>query len=51
VADIADLTVPPTSLAFALELQGEAVAWDPIQGGFWQVAEGSGARLFYTGCE
>lgn len=50
-----DVTVPtapgtPDSMAFALELQGEAVAWDPLQGGFWQVGEGIWPKLYYTGC-
>ncbi|GDX80267.1 hypothetical protein LBMAG42_20780 [Deltaproteobacteria bacterium] len=40
----------PVVTPFALELQGEAVAYDPIQGGFWQVGEGSNRSLFYTGC-
>jgi len=50
--DVADVTAPgtPNSLAFAIELQGEAVAWDPNQGGFWQVGEGAGRTLYYTGC-
>lgn len=50
--DVTDPTVPgaPASMSFALELQGEAVAWDPLQGGFWQVGEGTWPALFYTGC-
>ncbi len=51
--DVSDLAAPadPESLKFALELQGEAVAWDPVQGGFWQVGEGTHPTLYYTGCE
>lgn len=41
---------PPVDVPFALELQGEAVAYDPLQGGFWQVAEGATPTLWYTGC-
>ena len=37
-------------LSAALELQGEAVAYDPVEGGFWQVAEGSGAVLYKAEC-
>lgn len=50
--DVTDLDLPgtPETLPFALELQGEAVAWDPLQGGFWQVAEGANPWLWYTGC-
>lgn len=33
----------------AFERQGEAIAYDPA-GGFWQVGEGSGATLFFSGC-
>jgi hypothetical protein len=51
--DVTDIAAPadPESLKFALELQGEAVAWDPVQGGFWQVGEGTHPTLYYTGCE
>lgn len=51
--DLRDPFAPgvPVPLEFALEPQGEAVAYDPVEGGFWQVSEGSGATLFYTGCE
>ncbi len=50
--DVADLAAPigPTTLDYAFELQGEAVAYDPLQGGFWQVSEGVGPALNYTGC-
>jgi hypothetical protein len=50
--DATDLTAPgePEALAFALELQGEAVAWDVEEGGFWQVGEGSEPTLWYTAC-
>jgi hypothetical protein len=50
--DLSDPQAPgtPQELDFALELQGEAVAWDP-SGGFWQVGEGGGATLWFTGCE
>ena len=40
---------PPVEVPFALELQGEAVAWDPT-GGYWQVAEGTGPYLYHTPC-
>jgi hypothetical protein len=36
---------------FGLELQGEAVAWDPIAGGYRHVAEGRRPTLFHVGCE
>ncbi|MES2640670.1 MAG: hypothetical protein V4850_14340 [Myxococcota bacterium] len=51
--DLRDPTAPgtPESITFALELQGEAVAYDPLQGGFWQVSEARGPTLWYTGCE
>jgi hypothetical protein len=50
--DIADLAAPGplVDVPYALELQGEAVAFDPAQGGFWQVAEGANPTLWYTGC-
>ncbi|MDP2307110.1 MAG: hypothetical protein Q8P18_13885 [Pseudomonadota bacterium] len=50
--DLRDPVAPgaPAAVPFALELQGEAVAYDPLQGGFWQVAEGIGPTLQYTGC-
>ena len=50
--DVTDLAAPgtPVAVAFALELQGEAVAYDPLLGGFWQVGEGRGPPLHYTGC-
>lgn len=51
--DLRDATAPgaPAAVPFALEVQGEAVAYDPIQGGFWQVSEGTGPTLWFTGCE
>lgn len=50
--DVSDPEAPgePAPLEFALELQGEAVAWDPVDGGFWQVAEGDTPLLYHTGC-
>ncbi len=50
--DVTDPRVPgvPRAVPFAVELQGEAVAYDPLQGGFWQVGEGSKPSLFFTGC-
>lgn len=50
--DLADPMAPgaPATVTYALELQGEAVAYDPVQGGFWQVSEGTGPTLHYTGC-
>ncbi len=50
--DVTDPTTPGPAVerAFGLELQGEAVAYDPLQGGFWQVSEGVGPTLHYTGC-
>lgn len=35
---------------FGIEVQGEAVAYDPITGGYRQVAEGSRPALFYVAC-
>jgi hypothetical protein len=35
---------------FGLEVQGEAVAYDPIAGGYRQVAEGNRPALFYVAC-
>lgn len=43
------LAAKPTLLQGAFEPQGEAIAWD-TKTGFWQVAEGVGATLFYVGC-
>ncbi len=50
--DSADLRAlsAPRPVEFALEVQGEAVAYDPIQGGFWQVSEGVGPTLYHTPC-
>jgi hypothetical protein len=47
-----DPTAPtgPTAREFSLELQGESVAWDPIQGGYWTVSEGRNPTLHYVGC-
>lgn len=39
-----------STLAGATETHGEAVAYDPWRGGFWQVAEGVNAPLWYIGC-
>lgn len=41
---------PMTELVGAPEVGGEAVAYDPWRGGFWQVAEGTNSALWYTGC-
>ena len=51
-----DLTDPraPVLLGerpFGLEIQGEAVAWDPLAGGYRQVAEGRRPTLFHVRCE
>jgi hypothetical protein len=48
-----DPTAPtgPDARDFTLEIQGESVAWDPIQGGYWTVSEGSGPTLHYVGCD
>lgn len=50
--DLTDPTAPigPVDVPFALEVQGEAVAWDPLRGGFWQVAEAVSPTLWWTGC-
>lgn len=40
----------PRSLEYALEPQGEAVAYDPA-GGFWQVSEGEHPTLWYSPCD
>lgn len=39
----------PRALAFALEPQGESVAWDPA-GGFWQVSEWENPTLWRVAC-
>lgn len=41
---------PVTTLAGAPEPHGEAIAYDPWRGGFWQVAEGVNTPLWFTGC-
>lgn len=43
-------TAPVATLTGANEMHGEAVAYDPWRGGFWQVAEGLNTPLWYTGC-
>ncbi len=50
--DVRDLAAPVLrgERSAALEVQGEAVAYDPVDGGFWQVAEGSRATLFKADC-
>lgn len=48
--DFSDLG-DPVAVPFAFELQGEAIAWDPLVPGFWQVAEGVGPTLWFTACE
>jgi len=45
---ITDATV--TLTPGAAELHGEAAAYDPWRGGFWQVAEGLNPSIWYTGC-
>ena len=48
---LAAITDAPSTLTpGAAELHGEAVAYDPWRGGFWQVAEGLNPMLWYTGC-
>lgn len=49
---IADWTEPgePVALAYAIEPQGEAVAWDPVVGGFWQISEWANPRIWHTPC-
>ena len=42
---------PPVELSGALEFQGEAVAYDPLQGGIWQLSEGIQPALNYIGCD
>jgi hypothetical protein len=36
---------------FGLEVQGEAVAYDPIEGGYRQVAEGNRPALYHVPCD
>lgn len=52
VVDLADPAVPgaPVEVEGAVEPQGEAVAWDPQDGGFWQVAEGVNPYLWRVPC-
>ncbi|MBI5493449.1 MAG: hypothetical protein HY904_00380 [Deltaproteobacteria bacterium] len=38
------------SVPFALEIQGEAVAYDAPRHGYWQAPEGAGAPLSFVGC-
>lgn len=45
VAEGARAEVPATA-----EPQGEAIAWDADEAGFWQVSEGEGSALWFTGC-
>jgi len=49
---MADWTQPgaPEALAYAIEPQGEAVAWDPVVGGFWQISEWANPRIWHTPC-
>jgi hypothetical protein len=51
--DVTDLHAPVLlgERPFGLELQGEAVAWDPLAGGYRQVAEGRRPTLFHVPCE
>lgn len=35
---------------YASEPQGESVAYDPAQNGYWQVSEGLDSTLWFTGC-
>lgn len=48
--DLAALPAP-VELSGALEFQGEAVAYDPLQGGIWQLSEGIQPALNYIGCD
>ena len=48
--DLAALPAP-VELSGAFELQGEAVAYDPLQGGIWQLSEGIQPALNYIGCD
>ncbi len=41
---------PPVEVLGAVEPQGEAVAYDPVAGGFWQVSEWAHPRLHWVGC-
>jgi hypothetical protein len=34
-----------------LELQGESIAYENLQGGFWHISEGASPSLFYAACE
>ena len=52
LVDVTALATPRSlgELAFGLELQGEAVAWDPRVGGYRQVSEARGAPLYHAAC-
>ena len=39
------------SVPAALEFQGEAIAYENNQGGFWQISEGQRPTLFYAACD
>lgn len=52
LVDVTDLATPRSlgELAFGLELQGEAIAWDPRVGGYRQVSEARRAPLYHAAC-
>lgn len=43
-------SAPITQLTGAVETGGEAIAYDPWRGGFWQVSEGVSSEIWYIGC-
>lgn len=40
----------PTEVEAATEPQGEAVAWDPIRRGFWQISEWANPPMWFGAC-
>jgi hypothetical protein len=39
-----------TDVVGAVETGGEAIAYDPVRRGFWQVSEGVASEIWFTGC-
>jgi len=49
---IADIhTIIPVEVPFASETQGEAVSYDTVKNGYWQVSEGVNAPIYFTELE
>lgn len=40
----------PVLVTGAFEFQGESIGYDPLQGGFWQVSEGTHPTLYHIPC-